>query len=105
MTLLRFAMKEEEFFQVAFDPEKEDEEVGYHKDCLLWLSSSSEYYEVYDVEFYNVIFKKRGSYKSFLKNLLQAVTEFGFDPSRVSTNHSKDGLPYQLGRLTPLCLS
>jgi hypothetical protein len=96
-------MKEEEFFQVAFDQEKEDEEVGYHKDCLLWLSGSSEYYEVYDVEFYNVIFKKRGSYKSFRKNLLQAVTEFGFDPSRVSTNHSKDGLPYLLNRLTALC--
>jgi hypothetical protein len=84
-------MKEEEFFQVVFDREKENEEVDYHKDCLLWLSSSSEYYEVYDVEFYNVTFKKRGSYSKFRKNLLEAVTEFGFDPSRVSTIHSKDG--------------
>lgn len=96
-------MKEEEFFQVAFDQEKEHEEVGYHKDCLLWLSDSSEYYEVYDAEFYSVIFKKKGSYKRFRKNLLEAVTEFGFDPSRVSTAHSKDGLPYLLDRLTPLC--
>jgi hypothetical protein len=98
-------MKKEEFFQVVFDQEKEDEEVGYHNDCLLWLSGSLEYYEVYDAEFYGVIFRKRGSYKSFRKNLLKAVTEFGFDPLRVSTNHSKDGLPYLLDRLTPLCLS
>lgn len=95
-------MKEEEFFQVAFDQEKEDEEVGYHRDCILWLAQSSSYYEVYDAEFYNVIFKKRGSYKRFRKNLLEAVTEFGFDPSRVSTAHSKDGDPYLLNRLTAL---
>ena len=98
-------MKEEEFFQVVFDQEKEDEEIGYHKDCLMWLADSSEYYEVYDVEFYNVIFRRRGGYKRFRKNLLQAVTEFGFDPSRVSTNHSKDGSAYPLlDRLTVLSL-
>ena len=95
-------MKKEEFFQVVIDQEKEDGEVGYHKDCLLWLSESSNYYEVYDVGFYDVVFKKKGTYKKFRKNLLEAVTEFGFDPSRVSTFHSKDGIPYLLERLTAL---
>jgi hypothetical protein len=96
-----FAMKEEEFFLAVLDQERDEEEIGYHKDCLMWLAEASNYYEVYDVGFYDVVFKKKGSYKSFRKNLLQAITEYGFDPFRVFTIHSKNGSANPYDSLNP----
>lgn len=87
----------EEFFLVVFDKEKEEEEVGYHGECLWWLVEASCYYEVYDNGFYDIVFKKKGTYKSFRKKLFQAVTEYGFDPSRIYTLHRKDGSPNPYG--------
>lgn len=84
-------MKEEEFFLVTLDQEKDEDEIGYHRDFLMWLSECSTYYEVYDVGFYDVIFKRKGSYENFRGNLLQAAIEYGFDPSRVFTSHLEDG--------------